>query len=85
MSAWGLSMGIVLLVFAIAIIIVVLLQEGQQQPMGAMTGGMSDTFLERNKSRSINAFLERWTKFISIGFMIAVIVVDVLSYMQIIK
>ena len=50
--------GIILLLFSIAIILVVLLQEGHQQNVGAVMGG-ADTFLSKNKSRSVDAFLSR--------------------------
>ena len=46
MGAVEIIFGIVLLLFALAIIIVVLLQEGHQQSLGAITGG-ADTFLPR--------------------------------------
>ncbi len=71
--------GIILLLFSIAIIIVVLLQEGHQQNLGTITGG-ADTFLSKNKARSIDAFLARWTKFIAIGFFALVIVINVIMY-----
>ena len=71
--------GIVLLLFALAIIIVVLLQEGHQQSLGAITGG-ADTFLSKNKARSMDAFLARWTKFIAIGFFVLVLVINIIMY-----
>ena len=52
MGAVEIIFGIVLLLFALAIIIVVLLQEGHQQSLGAITGG-ADTFLSKNKARSL--------------------------------
>ena len=61
MSPLAIICGIVLLLFAIAIIIVVLLQEGSQKNLGVVTGG-ADTFLSKNKARSVDAFLSRWTK-----------------------
>ncbi len=69
----------VLLLFALAIIIVVLLQEGHQQSLGAITGG-ADTFLSKNKARSMDAFLARWTKFIAIGFFVLVLVINIIMY-----
>ncbi|MBQ2667242.1 MAG: preprotein translocase subunit SecG [Clostridia bacterium] len=71
--------GIVLLLFSIAIILVVLLQEGHQHQLGAITGG-ADTFLSKNKARSIDAFLSRWTKFIALGFFVLVIVMNIIMY-----
>lgn len=76
MSVTQIIFGIVLIVFSIAIIAVVLLQEAPQQNVGVFSG-QSDTFLSKNKSRSVDAFLARWTKFISIGFFIAVILIDI--------
>ncbi|MBO5253938.1 MAG: preprotein translocase subunit SecG [Clostridia bacterium] len=71
--------GIILLLFSIAIILVVLLQEGHQQNLGSITGG-ADTFLAKNQARSIDAFLARWTKFIALGFFVLVIVINMIMY-----
>ena len=79
MSAVEIIFGIVLLLFSIAIILVVLLQEGHNQNLGYITGG-ADTFLAKNKARSIDAFLSRWTKFIALGFFVLVIVINIIMY-----
>lgn len=82
MSNVEVILGIVLILFSVAIIAVVLFQEGQQQNMGAIAGGAADTFLAKNKSRSIDSFLARWTKFIAIGFFILVIIVNAVSFFK---
>lgn len=79
MSAVEIVLGVVLLLFSVAIIIVILLQEGHQKDVGAITGG-ADTFFEKNQARSIDAFLARWTKVIAVGFFILVIVTNVIMY-----
>ena len=79
MTAIEIVFGAVLLVFAIAIIVVVLLQEGNQKNMGVVTGG-ADTFLSKNKARSANAFLSRWTKVIAIGFLVLVVAINVYAF-----
>ncbi len=79
MSALEIIFGIVLLLFSLAIVLVVLLQEGSQKNVGAITGG-ADTFLSKNKARSVDAFLSRWTKFIAIGFFVLVILANALMY-----
>ena len=79
MNALEIVFGIVLMLFAIAIIIVVLLQEGSQKNLGVGTGG-ADPFLSKNKARSVDAFLSRWTKVIAIGFFVLVIVTNILMY-----
>ena len=79
MSALEIVFGIVLLIFSLAIIIVVLLQEGNQKNVGVVTGG-AETFLSKNRARSVDAFLSRWTKVIAIGFFLFVIVVNIVMY-----
>ena len=79
MSAVEIIFGIVLLIFSVAITVIVLLQEGHQQQVGVVTGG-ADTFLSKNKARSVDAFLARWTKVIAIGFFVLVIGINVYMY-----
>ena len=79
MGAVEIIFGIVLLLFALAIIIVVLLQEGHQAGLGAITGG-ADTFLAKNQARTVDAFLARWTKVIAVGFFILVIGLNALVF-----
>lgn len=79
MSVLQIVLGVVLLIFSIAIILVVLLQEGSQKNVGVVTGG-ADTFLSKNKARSANAFLARWTKFIAIAFFVLVIAMNAIVF-----
>lgn len=71
--------GIILIVFSIAIVFVVILQQGNQQNVGAISGG-ADTFFSKNKARSIDAFLSKWTKIIAIGFFVLVIAINSILY-----
>lgn len=79
MSGLEIFFGVVLLLFSIAIVVIILLQEGQQQNLGAITGG-ADTFLSKNKARSIDAFLSRWTKVIAVGFFVTVIAINAVMF-----
>lgn len=79
MSVIEIVFGIALVLFALAIILVVLLQEGSQKNVGVVTGG-ADTFLSKNKARSVDAFLARWTKVIAIGFFVLVIVANIVMF-----
>ena len=79
MSVVEIIFGVVLLLYSIAIILVVLLQEGNQKNMGVVTGG-ADSFLSKNKARSVDAFLSRWTKVIAIGFFVLVLVANAVMY-----
>ncbi len=82
MSITEIVCGVALIIFSILIVSIVLFQEGQQQNMGALTGGAGDTFLAKNKSRSIDSFLTRWTRIIAIAFFILVICVNAISFFK---
>ena len=77
MSPVEIIFGALVLFFAVLIIVVVLLQEGRQANLGVISGG-ADTFLSKNKARSIDAFLARWTKVIAISFFVLTIVANVI-------
>ena len=81
MSVPEIVFGIILLVFCVAIIVVVLLQEGHEKNVGVVNGG-ADTFLSQNSSRSIDAFLARWTKIIAVGFFALVIVTNSFMFLK---
>ncbi|MDO4200194.1 MAG: preprotein translocase subunit SecG [Clostridia bacterium] len=83
MSNLEIVLGSVLILFAIAVVMVVLFQEGHERNAGAITGSVGDTYLSRHKSRSIDTFLERWTKVISVGFFLLVILANVLFYFHV--
>lgn len=81
MSVPEIIFGIVLLVFCVGIVVVVLLQEGHEKNVGVVNGG-ADTFLSQNSSRSVDAFLARWTKIIAVGFFALVIVTNVFMFLS---
>lgn len=79
MGALEIVFAVILVIFSIAVIAVVLLQDGKQQGMGAITGA-AETFLSKNQARSVDAFLSKWTKFIALGFFLLVIIINVILY-----
>ena len=60
--------GAVLIVFSIVITIVVLMQEGRSQNLSGAIAGGADTFLGKSKGRTIEAKLERITKWMIVVF-----------------
>lgn len=50
MGVWGIVLGSVLIVAAIAIIIVIILQQGNQQGIGVVSGA-ADSYFSKNKAR----------------------------------
>ncbi len=82
MSVWGIVLGILLAIVSIAIIVVIILQEGNQQGVGIVTGA-ADSYFSKNKARSIDAFLARWTKVFAAVFVVFVLALNVLAHFDI--
>ena len=55
---------------AILLIACVLLQSGKHSGLGVVGGGASDTFLSKNKSRSMDAKLAKFTKWVALVFLL---------------
>ena len=70
--------GSVLILFSIIMIFFFFLQEGNTQGFGVVTGG-ADTFLSKNKARTVNSKLARWTKVLAIGFALLVVAINVVD------
>lgn len=79
MGVWSIVLGSVLILAAIAIIFVIILQQGNQQGLGVVTGA-ADSYFSKNKARSIDAFLSRWTKVFAAVFVLIVVALNVLAY-----
>ena len=59
----------------IALATVVLMQEGKQKGLGAISG-MADTYWGKNKGRSMEGNLVRATKIMAILFMVLAVVLN---------
>ena len=73
MAVAEIIVGAIVLLLSIVIILVVLLQEGRRQGINGAISGGADTFLSKNKARTVDAFLAKWTKVIAIAFFVLVI------------
>lgn len=82
MGVFGIVLGILLCIVCVAIIIVIILQEGNEQGVGVVTGA-ADSYFSKNKARSIDAFLARWTKGFAVFFVLFVIALNVLAHFNI--
>ncbi len=66
---------IITVICGLILIAVVLLQSGKSAGLsGAIAGGM-DTFLSKNKAKSWDAKLARWTKWVAIAFIVLSMVI----------
>jgi len=55
---------------AIFLIAVVLLQSGKSAGLSGAIAGGADTFLSKNKAKTVDAKLAKWTKWVAIAFML---------------
>lgn len=76
---WQYFIGSVMLVVSLIIIVIVLLQQGRRQGINGAISGGADTFLSKTKARTVDAILERTTKYFAFGFFVLAIVANVLA------
>jgi len=69
---------IVHLVICVAIVAIVVLQSGKTSGLSGALSGSSDTFLSKNKSKTLDARLARATKWFAGVFLILTIVLNLL-------
>ena len=62
----------------LAVIAVVMLQSGKSAGLSGAIAGGADTFLSKNKAKSVDAKLAKMTKWVAIGFMILTLVLCLL-------
>lgn len=78
MTTAQIVVGIIMLIVSTIIIAVVLLQQGRRSGIGAISGG-ADTFLSKNKARTADAILSRWTKYIAITFFLLAVIANIIA------
>ena len=79
MSIWGYILGALLIVASLIMIFVIILQEGNQQGIGVVSGG-ADTFFSKNKARSLDAKLAKATKWVAIAFVAIVLALNIIAF-----
>ena len=73
MSWYHYVFGAVLILASIIITVVVLMQEGRSQNLSGAIAGGAETFLGKSKGRTIEAKLERITKWLIVVFFVVVL------------
>ncbi len=77
MTALQYVLAIVIILVSIAIIALVMLQESKQQGLGAI-GGAADSFFGKNKGKTIDAKLAKFTKLFGALFFVLALVASLL-------
>lgn len=67
---------IIFVIDCIALAVVVLMQEGKEKGLGAISG-MADTYWGRNKGRSMEGTLVKATKAMAVLFMVLAVVLNI--------
>lgn len=62
------------IIFALSIIIIVLLQSGKSAGLSGSIAGGAETFFGKNKGRTIDALLGKYTTFAAIAFLVTSVV-----------
>jgi preprotein translocase subunit SecG len=70
MTAFQIVLLVLQMIASLFLISVVLLQSGKRSGLSGAIAGAADTFLSKNKSRSLDARLAKMTKWVAVGFVI---------------
>ena len=73
-----LALTVIQVLCALVLIAVVMLQSGKSAGLSGAIAGGADTFLSKNKAKSWDAKLARWTKWVAIGFMVLSLVIGLM-------
>lgn len=68
-------LSIIFVIICIALSAIILLQEGKNQGLGSI-GGVADTYWGRNKGRSMEGNLEKFTKYGAVLFFILALILN---------
>ncbi len=79
MGALEIILGIVMVLVCLIIIAVILLQQGHRAGVNGVISGAADTFLSKNKARTVNAKLASWTKYAIIVFFVLALVANAVN------
>ncbi len=72
----ALILSIVYVILAVFLVVVVMLQSGKSNGLSGSIGGGSETFLAKNKAKSLDARLAKMTKWVAIVFVVRTLVMS---------
>ena len=78
MTAAQIIFSIVYFIVSLALIAIVMLQSGKSAGLSGAIGGGAETFLSKNKSKSLDSRLAKMTKWVAIVFMVLTLVICLL-------
>ena len=79
MEALRVILTIVFIIVCIALVAIVLLQEGKSAGLGAIAGG-AESYWGKNKGRSMEGTLVKLTKYLVIAFIVIAAILNIGSF-----
>lgn len=79
MSALRIVFTILFIIDCLVLTVVVLMQEGKSQGLGAIAGA-AETYWGKNKGRSMEGFLVKLTRTLAILFMVLAVLLNLNTY-----
>ena len=79
MGALKLIITILQLICGLAIIVAVLFQSGKNAGLSGVVGGVADSFLAKNKARTLDAKLARGTKWIGAAVLVLTLILLIMG------
>ena len=74
MTVAQIIVSIVYFIIALALVAIVILQSGKSAGLSGAIGGGAETFLSKNKAKSVDSKLAKMTKWVAIAFMVLTLV-----------
>ena len=75
MEVFRIILQVVFIILCIALTVLVLMQEGKSAGLGAISGA-AETYWGKNKGRSMEGKLVKFTKYLAVGFMVFAIILN---------
>ena len=79
MDALNMVITILQLLCGLAIIVIVLFQSGKSAGLSGAIGGVADSFLAKNKAKTIDAKLARATKWVGAVFVLLTLILNIMQ------
>lgn len=70
---------IIQLVISLSVIAIVLFQSGKSAGLSGAIGGVADSFMAKNKAKSVDAKLAKMTKYIGLAFVVLTLVLNIVA------
>ena len=79
MSVLTVILSVLQVLSGLAVTVVVLMQSGKSAGLSGAISGGADTFLSKNKAKSLDAKLAKMTKWVALGFVVLTLVLNLLK------